>query len=237
MPVSRPRILILGCDFSIFYLYVNNYSTLVDREFLCFVSIAKDKSPIANFLNKSNSIPIYSLDSLEIAIAKHRITKCLFFTQNIPMKDLNGIIHRILALNKCDIEFVSQKELLLIKSFKPVISVSSITNGIGKTQVCRYFATFLSSKLNKKVSVIYPFIELDYVNVNKNFSLLKEGFLYEFRNGDKIPDGIFSDSDSWAIKLYLENGARVFATTNVRKAVILAEQSSDVIIYDSRGCE
>lgn len=237
MPISRPRILIFGCDFSIFYFYINNYSTLVDREFLCFISVNQEESPISIFMDRSNQIPIYSPDFLESAITKHKITKCLFFPQNISMKVLQGFIHRVIALNKCEMEFVSLKDSVLIKSFKPVISVSAISNGIGKTQVCRYFAYILSSKLKKKVSVIYPFIELDYVKLNEKFSLYNEGFLYEFRNGDKIPEGIFSDSDSWAIKLYLENGANVFATTNVRKAIILAEQSSDVVIYDSRSCE
>ncbi|KAH0787135.1 GTPase [Histomonas meleagridis] len=149
------------------------------------------------------------------------------------MREAQSIINRIIACGHCEVEFLPRTK---IKSFKPVITVSTLAPGLGKTQVCRYFTHILNTQIQRKVAVIFPITELDYLTVPREFSV-ESGLHYVFEPGDDIPPDIFSDSDSWQIKLYLNNGATVYASTDIRRAIILAEQISDVIIYDSRSCE
>ncbi|KAH0791581.1 GTPase [Histomonas meleagridis] len=232
----KVRILIVGCDYSILHTYWRSYATDVDREIWGFVYQTNDKPPITWFKGyKKSPIHVYPLKDLEKVILKHHIQKCILHVQNITMQEVQSIINRIIATGHCELEFVPHANPK-IKSFKPLITVTSLAQRLGKTQVCRYFLYIISSKFQRRVSVIYPITELEYIPVPTEFSV-NDGFLYRFNPGDTVPDDIFSDTDSWQIKLYLENGAHVYATTNVRKAIILAEQTSDFIIYDSRSCE
>ena len=86
------------------------------------------------------------------------------------MKAAHGIINRILANGNCEIEFLPKKSST-IKSFKPVISVSSLASGLGKTQLCRYFVNILVNKIKRKVAVIFPITELGYTPVNKEVAV------------------------------------------------------------------
>lgn len=250
----RQKILIIGFDFQILHTYYRTKDQSPNNDIQGFVYIpnypledpSKDppSDPPITLAKSTTKTPIrvIPLRNLENAIHEYRITKCLFQAQNIPMKLANSIINRITACN-CSIEFHRCKDIK-IKVNKPTIVVSAIAHSIGKTQVCRYLCDVLHSPENKidslRVAVIFPITEIrsKFDAVTKSKGLSEDNDLhFELKDVDEIPKGCLSIDDQWQIKQYLERGIRVFATSDVRKAVISAEQFADLIFVDSRKCE
>ena len=233
----RYRTLIIGCDFSILHAYWRAISQSQDRDIQGIVYTEPGKPPISLFKGFTKTpIKVFKLDKLEKAISQKRIQHILFQGQNIEMSKAKSIINRIMAVGHCTLEFLPLKGQSL-KCFKPVIVVSSLAPGIGKTQVCRYFCNVLSQK-NKRVAVIFPINEIiPQKDRNIPFSV-DFGMHYEFKTNDSVPVNIFSEDDRWQIQEYLKVGAfRVFATNDIRQGIICAEQNADIVIVDSRNCE
>lgn len=217
-------------------MYWRTYAQSIDFEICGFVSQYNNPPQIKYFKGPfKNPYRVYPLCDLEKAIQKHHVKKCLMHVQDIGMQAVQGIINRILANGNCEIEFLPQSTAP-IKCFKPVIAVSALAGGLGKTQVCRYFTNILVNKIKRKVAVVFPITELGYTSLNTEFAV-EDGLHYVYEPGNEVQKGIFSDADYWQIKLYLENGASVYVSTDIRRTMILAEQDADVIIYDSRSCE
>ncbi|OHS96865.1 hypothetical protein TRFO_09774 [Tritrichomonas foetus] len=233
----RYRTLVLGCDFPTLHTYWRLNVQAPDRDIQGFVFCSNEKPPISNFKGFTKTpIKVFPLDKLEKAIYKKRIQKCLFQAQNIPMVFAQTIINRIIATGHCTLEFLPPTDIAL-RSSKPTILVSSLAPAVGKTQVCRYFCSVLSQK-SRRVAIIFPISEiLPQKDRSQAFSV-DDGLHYEFKQNDSVPQNLFSEDDKWQIQQYIKCGAfRVFATTDIRRAIICAEQHADIIIVDSRNCE
>lgn len=232
---ARTKVLIFGNDYQIFHCYWRADIQSPEREIVGFIySTPCEKPPITQFRGVSKTpLQVYPLSELEDAIHKLRVKKCLLLLQNHGMNDVQSVINRIIAVGSCDIEFIPPMSLG-IRAFKPIIVVSSLAPALGKTQVTRYICNILSVK-KRKVSVIIPLTEI--IPIDETL-VVEDGPHFEFKEGDIIPPNTLSDEDSWQIQQLLKSGAyRVFATSDVRRAIICAEQYADVILFDSKNCE
>lgn len=231
----RTRTLILGCDYPTFHLYWRYYSQLQDREIVGFVYCFDGDIPIKNFKGiYKHPHSVYPLQKLETTILEKRIQKCVIQVQNIPMPKVQSIINRILSTGTCGFEFIPTGALV-VKSFKPIIAITSLAPKLGKSQLARYFCSILC-KENRRVAVIYPLPEI-LPNSHSPFTIESSPH-YEFNQADEIPPDTFSIDDESQIKSYQSSGAyKIFATSDTRHAIICAEQCADVIIFDSHSCE
>lgn len=236
---NRGGVLIIGCDYSVFHSYLRTNIQSPDFHVQGFVYCKPGDPPFPLFKGFTKiPIKVHPLEKLEEVIQNSRIRKCQFQAQNISMTEANSIINRIVAAG-CTLELISPKDHL-IKCFKPTCVLSSLAPAVVKTQIAHYFSSILSQH-NKRIVVIFPILDLpkitDPVSRSQGFSI-DDGIHYEFKPGQLIPKNVFSDDDTSLLQEYQECGAfRLFATSNVRRAIICAEQHADVIIVDSRQCE
>lgn len=234
MSLPRTRILIIGRDYPMFHVYWRPDIQSPEREICGFVYVSDEEPPIHSFKGTGKTpIRVFPLIDLEKEITRLRIQKCLIQAQNVAMPKLTSVIHRILAVGRCEIEFIPPAKIAL-RSFKPIVVVSSLAPALGKTQVTRYMASILSQK-EKKVAVIMP---ISMIETSVPTFDVEDGPHFEFKNGMDVPNDTFSDDDRWQIQQYLKAGADcVFATSDIRKAIISSEQKAHIILVDARNCE
>lgn len=233
-PNPRIRTLVLGCDFPIFHTYWRTYAQNKNADIIAFVYCLPDPPPIPNFKGiYQEPLKFYSLVELEHVIQYERIQKCILQVSGVPMLQVQSLINRIVATGQADIEFTPPQSMS-IRSFKPLIVISSIAPRLGKTQLTRYFCSILRQQ-EKKVAIIVPLGEILPLDTTLT---VEKGPHFEFKETDNIPHHTFSSTDEWQIKQYQKAGAyRVFATSDIRKGIIRAEQAADIILFDSRNCE
>lgn len=228
---AKSRNLIIGCDFTAIHSYMRNYSQ--DSDVIGFVYCNPNPPPITHFKGPSGELlHVYPLDQLEKVIYDHKIQRCEMQTRGIRMTETQSIINRIMSTGTCSIEFISPNKYSF-NSLKPIIAITSVAPKTGKSQLGSFFCAELRN-LNLKVSVIIPTIEI--LSGKGSFSITR-GPHYEIREDDPIPSD-FSDDDKLLIKNYKDSGAcRIYVTSDYETSIIMAEQHSDIIIYDAKGCE
>lgn len=231
---SEERTLIIGCDFPVLHTYWRSLNLSDSYEVAGFVYCFPGEPPFRFFkVNESaNPIPIYPLSDLETVIKSERIMKCLFQVSDISMTEVQSIINRTLSTGFCKVEFIPPKKIP-IKVFKPFLVLGALAEGLGKTQLTKYFCNELTNA-GRLVAIIMPITIID-VDEKRDIMKLKDGPHYQFLKDDPIPDDFFCKMQ---IQEYRKNGAFcIYVTSDIRKAVISAEQRADIILYDSYGCE
>ena len=230
---ARTRVLIIGCDYQVFHLYWRYYSQKQDYEMCGFIAYNCETVPVKSFKGyMKNPHSVFHISNLEKIIEEKRIKKCLIHVQNAPIPNMQSIINRILSTGTCSVEFLPRKSLI-VKSFKPVITITSLAPKTGKTQLTRYFCSILRSE-HRKVAVIMTIAKIQ--SYTKVFNI-SECPHYEYGQNDAIPADLHTIDDETTIKNYQISGAhRIFLTADIRRAVISAEQIADIIIIDSNNC-
>ena len=237
-PVVRTKILLIGCDYSAFLVYWQLFTNQLEMDIVGFVNVNSDEEPpLKQFKgNPKCYITIFSKKNLEKVILKHKVQKCYILAQNISLNNLSSIIHRIIGAGNCTIEFLKPNQVEL-PSYKPIIVINSLSKQSGKTQMARY-CTIMLNKNERKVAVIIPICNIAFLNNNIEPLNTDKSPHYEFSSRDEVPNGLFSQDIKWQIQNYFSCGAfRVYVTTDIRRALIQAEQFSDIIIYDAFECE
>ena len=236
MQSPRSRTLILGADYTTFHLYWRYYSQVQDQEIVGFIYCGEDELPVQYFKGiYKTPHRIHPLNNLYHLIKTKRIQRCVIQAQNLSIPKVQSIIHIILSTGTCSFEFLP-KTSLVVRSFKPIITISSLAPKLGKSQLARYFCTVLSRE-HRRVAIIYPLAEIIKPE-NSNVLNIDSCPFYEFNQGDEIPSDVFSLDDESLLKSYQGCGAyKIFATADTRHAIICAEQSADVIIFDANSCE
>lgn len=234
LPYTRCRVLIVGADYPTFQVYWRYYANVVEMDVVGFIYCGDGDPPVTRFKGALRlPINVYSINRIEEIIEKLRVQKCMLQAQNLTMLKMQSIINRIMATGVSTVEFLPQSQMA-VKAFKPVIIITSIARQLGKTQLARY-CTELLHRNQRKVSVIIPIFD---VSPSEAPLGVEDGPHYEISHADKLTEISLSQDMAWEARMYLESGAsRVFVTSDIRRAIIRAEQMTDVIIYDSTGCE
>ena len=273
--MSRPKVLIIGSDFPAFHIFWGDFSRqkidiirfiYVPPSYSIYEKNIYDPNDIPNIIihkGKNSDIEISHLNDLENIINAEKIERCIILTQNIPMIYIASIVNRIMATGSCGIEFFQPKEVYVTSS-KPIITVSSLNNEVGKTQLCRYCIGYLSQYRN--ISVIIPLVHPEkkilkligkskqkkfgkkknqQSNQNKKenlFSLYQSCNLphFEFSNYDEAlqQKELLSKKMLQEIEDYFKCGAFcIYVSADINRALIQAERCAHIIIYDSYQSE
>ena len=232
---ARKKTLIVGCDYPTLFTYRKVYAERSDLDICGFVFCLPNLPPISTWNSSGhNKLPIYPIKNLEQIIRKENVNLCIINTNGILMKKVQSIIFRIMSTGTCAVEFVSPAPKLL-NANKPVLAISSFSNNVGKTQIAKYFSDILF-KLSMRVAVILPIEYIDPVEHDEDFQLEKAPF-YQFNLTDKVSDEEIAAEAAQVIRDYQMSGvSTIIFTANINRAIIVAEQLADVIIYDSSFC-
>jgi predicted GTPase len=102
----------------------------------------------------SNGIPIFAESELPRLIAEYKVDDCVFSYSDVPY---NRVMNVSALVNACGANFIllGAKDTSL-KSTKPVISVTAVRTGCGKSQTSRRVIELLMEKGLKVVAVRHP---------------------------------------------------------------------------------
>jgi hypothetical protein len=151
---QRRRTLLVGSDLAIFYAYVRHHSETSD-EICAFLHCTCDPPPFPLFQGVSRRpLRVYPLRKLETVVAALRIQRAVLIPQNLPTAALQAIVYRITAIRSCQIEFTPH-DVAKVDSFKPIIAITSLGPGAGKSTFAQYI-TIVFASAGRRVAVVIP---------------------------------------------------------------------------------
>lgn len=167
-----------------------------------------------------DGIPILHEFNLPDIIEKYSVDQVIFSYSDISHED---VMHKASLVLSCGADFrLLGPENTMIKSSLPVIAVTGVRTGTGKSQTSKYIAQLLIS-LGRKVSVIrhpMPYGDLEKQAVQK-FSTYEDLSLHNCTIEEREE-----------YEPYIELGMSVYAGVDYEKILRKAELESDVIIWD-----
>lgn len=224
--MKRTKVIILGAagrDFHNFNMVFRNNS---NYEVVAFTAtqipgIAEKKYPkeLSGRLYP-NGITIHKENELPRLIKKFKADQVVFAYSDVSHE---YVMHKAsLALaNGVDFVLLGPNSTML-KSKKPVISVTAVRTGSGKSQTTRKIALLLKKKGTKVVVIRHP---MPYGDLKKQIC---QRFA-TYRDLDKYKTTIEEREE---YEPHINNGVVVYAGVDYEKILRKAEKESDVIIWD-----
>lgn len=166
-------------------------------------------------------IPIYDEKELPELIKKFKADVCV-----LAYSDLSDeyVMHRASVVNAAgaDFEFLGPKKTML-KSKKPVISVTAVRTGSGKSQISRKICEIMLKRGYKIVAIRHPMpYDPDLrIQVCERFETYKDLKKYKC-----------TIEEHEEYEPYIERGMIVYAGVDYEKILRAAEKEADVILWD-----
>lgn len=167
-----------------------------------------------------NGIPIYSEDRLEELIKEHDIDQVIFGYSDISHEDL---MHKASIVLACGTDFrlMGWKETML-KSVKPVIAISAVRTGSGKSQTTRKVCKILKSKGLRVVVIRHPMPYGDLVKQK----------VQRFSQHEDLDKHECTIEEREEYEPLIDNGIIVYSGVDYEEILRSAEKEADVIVWD-----
>lgn len=101
-----------------------------------------------------NGIPIFAEEDLESLIKKYKVDECILSYSDLPYETVMHLASRVLSAGTKFSMLGSYPTM--IKSKKPVISITAVRTGCGKSQTTRQVVRILKDMGKKVVSIRHP---------------------------------------------------------------------------------
>lgn len=220
------KIIIMGAagrDFHNFNVcFKNNPSVKV----VCFTAaqipnIAKRKYPpsLAGSYYPQG-IPIYPEESLPNIIKKFHIDEVILSYSDLSYQE---VMHKASLVNAKGASFtlLPPKETML-QSKKPIIAVTAVRTGCGKSQTTRYIARYFKSCGKKSIIVRHP---MPYGDLSKQE-------VQRFATFADLSEHNTTIEEREEYEPLIEQGFIVYAGIDYQKILNQAEKEADIIIWD-----
>ena len=165
-------------------------------------------------------VPIYPEEKLPELIRKHNVEYVVLSYSDLTHEDVGHIYSKVLAAGASFL--ILGPEATMIKPRKPVIAVTAVRTGSGKSSVSRKIIRALRSKDVKVAVVRHPMAYGDFlkqkVQVIRTYSDLNR---YECT---------FEEREEY--EHYIEMGVTVFAGIDYHEVLKVAEKEADIILWD-----
>jgi len=224
--MSRRRVLILGAagrDFHNFNTYFRNNE---DYEVVGFTAtqipnIEGRKYPpeLAGPLYPEG-IPIYPEADLERLVKDFEVEEVVFAYSDVSHEHVMHLASRVLAAG-ADFRMLSLPRTLL-KARVPVIAVTAVRTGVGKSQTTRRVTEILRHMGKKVVVIRHP---MPYGN-------LVEQEVQRFATYEDLDRHNCTIEEREEYEPHLDRGSVVYAGVDYEKILRQAEQEADVIVWD-----
>jgi predicted GTPase len=224
--LKKERVIIMGAagrDFHNFNTYFRNNN---DYEVVAFTatqipdiegrvypaSIAGELYP--------EGIPIYPEEELSTLIKKHNVDQVIFAYSDVSHET---VMHKASQVLACGADFrLMGPDNTMIKSKAPVIAVTAVRTGSGKSQTTRYVAQTLTER-GKKVAIIrHP---MPYGN-------LEEQVVQRFASYADLDKHKCTIEEREEYEPHIDLGLVVYAGVDYEKILHQAEAEADVILWD-----
>ena len=224
--VKRKRVIIMGAggrDFHNFNVFFRNNP---EYEVVAFTAaqipgIEKRKYPpeLAGSLYP-NGIPIYSEELLLELIRKFNVDEVYLSYSDLLYDDVGRKLSTVLAAG-ASFKILSPRETML-ESSKPVIAVTAVRTGAGKSTVSRAVIRELRSRNIKVVAVRHPMAYGD----------LAKMAVQVFRSAEDFERWELTIEEREEYEQYIRMGLIVMAGVDYEKILREAEKEAEVILWD-----
>jgi predicted GTPase len=224
--MSKQKVIIIGAagrDFHNFNTYFRDNEAF---EVVAFTAaqipdIAGRKYPasLAGKLYKGG-IPIHEENELEALIAKYKVDECVLSYSDLSYETVMHIASRVMATGS---KFsVLGSYPTMIKSTKPVIAVTAVRTGCGKSQTTRAVVKALMAAGKKVVSVRHP---MPYGDLEKMV-------VQRFAEIGDLKKHKCTIEEMEEYEPHIEMGSVIYSGVDYEKIVREAEKEADVIVWD-----
>ena len=223
--MNRERILILGAagrdfhDFNVFFrnkieYEVVGFTAAQIPRIACRVYPPQLSGPLY-----PEGIPIWPEDGLEEIIREHLVDRCILAYSDLSHQAVMELASRVLA-SGADFGLLGMRTML--PSRKPVVAVTAVRTGAGKSQVARYIVDVLKSAGLKPVVVRHP---MPYGN-------LAEEAVQRFASFQDLDIQHLTIEEREEYERHIKKGTVVYAGVDYEPLLRRAEQEADVIVWD-----
>ncbi len=167
-----------------------------------------------------NGIPIYPEEELPELIKKYDVDEVVFAYSDVSHE---YVMHRASIVNANGPDFVLMgPKHTMLKSKKPVIAVTAVRTGCGKSQTSRKVFRILRDKGLKVVSIRHPMPYGDLVKQRAQ----------RFASYDDLDKYECTIEEREEYEPYIDMGGVVYAGVDYGEILKQAENEADVIIWD-----
>ncbi|MCS7243669.1 MAG: GTPase, partial [Candidatus Calescibacterium sp.] len=170
--------------------------------------------------NYPNGIPIYPEDDLESLIEKYSVDEVVFSYSDVSHVYVMNLASRVLKAG-ANFRLLSPKSTFLYSS-KPVVAVTAVRTGCGKSQTSRKVAKILKDMGLKVVVVRHP---MPYGDLSKQI-------VQRFETPDDIIKHNCTIEEGEEYLPHIKEGHVVYAGVDYEKILREAEKEADVIVWD-----
>jgi predicted GTPase len=224
--MERTRVIILGAAGRDFHNF-----NVVFREDDAYEVVAFTATQIPGIVGRKyppslagkwypEGIPIFDEEDLPQLIYRFRADMCVFSYSDISYEDL---MHRASIANAAGADFVllGTRDTML-ESTVPVIAVTAVRTGAGKSQTTRKIASILQARGKRVVVVRHPM----------PYGVLEDQAVERFATYEDLEKNKTTIEEREEYEPHLERGIVVFAGVDYEKIPRAAEQEADVIVWD-----
>ncbi len=165
-------------------------------------------------------IPIVPEGDLERLIAEESVDEVWFSYSDVPHTYVMSVGSRVIGWG-AHFAICSAKRTML-PSTKPVVAVTAVRTGVGKSQTTRYLARILKKLGKKTVAIRHP---MPYGDLTRQVS-------QRFATYDDLDRHECTIEEREEYEPHIDNGFVVYAGVDYEKILRRAEQEADVILWD-----
>lgn len=167
-----------------------------------------------------NGIPIYPENELEELIEKYQIDECVLSYSDLSYETVMHIGSRVIK-SGAKFSMLGSKQTML-KSSKPVVSITAVRTGCGKSQTTRAVVKILREMGKKVVSVRHP---MPYGN-------LEEQKVQRFASIEDLHRYKCTIEEMEEYEPHIAMGSIIYAGVDYEAILREAEKEADVIVWD-----
>jgi len=224
--MSKLKVLIIGAAGRDFHNFNTTYRNNPNYEVVAFTAaqipdIAGRKYPaeLAGDLYPAG-IPIYDEKDLEKLIVEHKVDECVLSYSDLPYDTVMHIGSRVMAAGA---KFSMMGAApTMIKSSKPIISITAVRTGCGKSQTTRAVVRALVEAGKKVVSIRHPMPYGDLVAQKvQRFAIIED--LHKHK---------CTIEEMEEYEPHIAMGSVIYSGVDYEAIVREAEKEADIIIWD-----
>ncbi len=167
-----------------------------------------------------SGIPIYHERELEELIRKDNVSQVIFAYSDVSYEHVMRLSAKVLAAG-ADFRLMGPRTTML-KSKKPVVAVTAVRTGIGKSQTTRRVCDLLKEKGKKVVAIRHP---MPYGDLSKQAC-------QRFADYADLDTHECTIEEREEYEPHIDRGVIVYAGVDYGRILAEAEKEADVIVWD-----
>jgi predicted GTPase len=167
-----------------------------------------------------NGIPIHAEEELTDLIEKHDVQQVVFAYSDVPY---NILMNKAAAVQAAGADFrIMGPNSTMLKSSKPVIAVTAVRTGVGKSQTTRKVCDTLKAMGKKVVAIRHP---MPYGDLAKQAC-------QRFATYDDLDKHKCTIEEREEYEPHIDRGIIVYAGVDYAQILAEAEKEADIIVWD-----